>query len=101
MNNEHSLNQPLIEDLPANEMQKSPLYDPRGPLRGFDAVALVAVLCGAGMCIPGFLAAIGVCGSIPPFFKWLYDVSWFTSGFVAAAIFGCYKHWQRRRKRGL
>jgi NCS1 family nucleobase:cation symporter-1 len=53
---------------------------------GFNPIAMVSLLIGIGLCVPGFLGRINVC-HVSDFWMTLYDYAWFIS-FGAAGI--CY-----------
>jgi NCS1 family nucleobase:cation symporter-1 len=74
------------------------LYRKEGPywyVSGFNPLALAALLLGIGLCLPGFLATIGVVAlegdklaspdlpRVPAIFGQLYNYAWFTSFGVA------------------
>ena len=76
------------------------LYRKEGPywyVGGFNPLALAALLLGIGLCLPGFLATIGVVAlesdqtasphllRVPALYGQLYNYAWFTS-FGAAFV---------------
>jgi NCS1 family nucleobase:cation symporter-1 len=65
------------------------LYRRDGPYwyrRGFNVIALVALLAGIAPCLPGFLSAVGL-ADLPEVWSHLYSYAWFVSFGVA---FGSY-----------
>jgi NCS1 family nucleobase:cation symporter-1 len=63
------------------------LYTREGPYwyqKGFNPWAIVALLTGIGLCLPGFLDKLEV-WEVGEFWKRLYDYAWFVS-FVAALL---------------
>jgi NCS1 family nucleobase:cation symporter-1 len=65
------------------------LYIKDGPYRyrnGFNPVALVALAAGILPNLPGFLAALGVLSSVPPFFATIYNWAWFVAFFLAGGV---------------
>jgi NCS1 family nucleobase:cation symporter-1 len=78
------------------------LYRKEGPywyVNGFNPLALAALLLGIGLCVPGFLATIGVVAlesdktaatdmpCVPALFGQLYNYAWFTSFGAAFAAY--------------
>ena len=62
---------------------------PAGPYRGpagFRPLAFAAVICGAGLCVPGWLHDLGTAG-VPPALRALFDLSWFVSAAAAALLY--------------
>jgi nucleobase:cation symporter-1, NCS1 family len=54
--------------------------------RGWNPIALVALVIGIAPNVPGFLAALGG-GSASPLFARLYEWAWFVSFFLAGAVY--------------
>jgi nucleobase:cation symporter-1, NCS1 family len=70
------------------ELDLEGLYRRRGPYwyrRGFNPVALVALVAGVLPSLPGFLHAAGAVAEVPAIFDRLYTYAWFL-GFAVAAI---------------
>ena len=57
--------------------------------RGFNPVALVALVLGIVPCVPGFLAAIGglATASVWPWLLEVYNYAWFVGFFVAGGVY--------------
>jgi nucleobase:cation symporter-1, NCS1 family len=83
-------------------LDQAGLYLENGPYwysAGFNPRAIVALLCGIGLCIPGFLAEVGAVAlrgndkappdvmRIPDVFGHLYSYAWFTSFGVAFVVY--------------
>jgi len=74
------------------ELALSDLYQPEGRYtysRGFNPVAIVALVLGILPCVPGFLAAIGVLekAAVWPWLLELYNYAWFVGFFVASGVY--------------
>ena len=53
---------------------------------GFNLRALIAFAVGAGVCLPGFLVAVGLASSCAPAFAVVYDNAWFVSFFLGGGV---------------
>ena len=65
------------------------LYRPNGPYwyaRGFNPLAIMALLAGIAPCVPGFLATVGLI-SVPPLWVEMYHYAWFISFAVALVVY--------------
>jgi len=74
------------------ELALSDLYQPAGRYtyrRGFNPVAMVALVLGILPCVPGFLAAIGVLNkaAVWPWLLEVYNYAWFVGFFVASGVY--------------
>ena len=55
--------------------------------RGFNLRAMASLLIGAGVCVPGFLHAIGVHPGCALAFRSVYDNAWFVSFFIGGGLY--------------
>jgi NCS1 family nucleobase:cation symporter-1 len=65
------------------------LYRPNGPYwytRGFNPLAVIALLAGIAPCVPGFLAAVSSV-SVSPFWVQMYHYAWFISFAIALVVY--------------
>ena len=53
---------------------------------GFNVRALIAFAVGSGVCVPGFLVAVGLASSCAPAFAAIYDNAWFVSFFLGGGL---------------
>ncbi len=56
-------------------------------VRGWNPVAIVALILGVLPSLPGFLTALGVVENVPSFFVSLYSYAWFIGTFTSALIY--------------
>jgi NCS1 family nucleobase:cation symporter-1 len=70
-------------------LDQAGLYKKNGPywyLGGFNPVALVSLLAGIGVCVPGFLHTLGAI-QVGRFWQQLYGFAWFVSFGVAFVVY--------------
>jgi NCS1 family nucleobase:cation symporter-1 len=55
--------------------------------RGFNWVAIIALVAGVAPNVPGFLHAVSIVDEIPPFLQTLYAYTWFVGFAIAAVVY--------------